>query len=207
MTTAVPAVSTWATNGDLIADVARVGWLTADMSVLDVTWGKGRFWTKWRPRILVGTDIDPERSPSGRAVDFRELPFGDRRFDAVVFDPPYKLNGTPRLETDEVYGTGEVARWQDRMALIRDGAAECARVARKVVLVKCQDQVCSGQMRWQTDVVTEAVCAKGFRKADRFDMIGGREQPAGRSQKHARGRGSTLLVFVRGEVDNGIAPT
>lgn len=195
----VPAVHAWGSNAELIADVARL-WLDEDWTYLDPTYGKGGFWTVWRPKKLVGRDLNPEKSTNGQSMDFRELPFKDHAFDVVVFDPPYKLSGTPAMgEMDERYGIDEAMDWKDKMALIRDGAKECARVAGKVLLVKCQDQVCSGQMRWQTDLVTEAVCWKGaWRKADRFDLVGkAMRQPEGRRQMHAEGRGSTLLVFRR----------
>lgn len=203
--TEIQSIGRWATNGELIADVARLGWITDDLTVLDTTYGRGRFWTRYRPAQLVGVDIDPAKSLTGESVDFRCLPWPERAFDVVVFDPPYKLSGTPRLgDFDAAYGVDVPASWRDRMRLIAEGAAECARVARRHLLVKCQDQVVSGQMRWQTDVVTEVVTARGFRKADRFDFVsGGRRQPEGRGQAHARHPASQLLVFTRGRVDNG----
>lgn len=201
----VQSIGTWATNAELIADVATLGWLAGDLSVLDATYGLGRFWTKYRPPLLTGVDLNARKSPSGESVDFRHLPFADRSFDVVVFDPPYKLNGTPSLEDfDDGYGVDEPSCWQDRMGLIADGTRECSRVARKHLLVKCQDQVVSGKMRWQTDVVTAVAYDAGFRKADRFDLRSkGIPQPAGRRQVHARHSASQLLVFTRGTQDNG----
>lgn len=194
----VLAAHTWPTNAHLIEDVAKLGYL--DGHVLDCTYGLGVFWRRWQPEKLTGTDLDPAKSPTGTSVDFTALPFSDGTFDAVVFDPPYKLNGTPD-PAEERFGTHEATRWQDRIDLMICGLAECARVVRPsgYVLAKCQDQVCSGQVRWQTDILTEAGRAKCLDKIDRFDMLGtGRPQPDGRRQVHARHRPSSLLVFRRG---------
>ena len=93
-----------------------------------------------------------------------------------------------------------------------EGFRECVRISSKWILVKCQDQVCSGQMRWQTDWFTDYAKGLAFqgvklRKVDRFDMIGHaipqpgiglpEDDPRYRKQKHAHGRGSTLLVFQK----------
>lgn len=194
---AVNAIGTWTTNGELIGDVRRLGYL--DGHVLDATYGLGRFWTEWQPEHdgLYGTDLDPTKARDCCA-DFTRLPFRDNSFDSVVFDPPYRLNGTPDQAFDDGYGIATYTRWQDRMTLIIDGAVECARVTRNHLLVKCQDQVSSGQVRWQTDDITTAVTATGFRKKDRFDLVTPqRPQPAGRKQVHARRNHSTLLVFTK----------
>lgn len=195
----VRAWNDWRTNAELIADVHELGWLRDTDRVLDCTYGLGVFWKLWKPRLFIGCDIDPDKSPIGRSVDFTDLPWNYRFFDAVVFDPPYKLNGTPDGAVDGRYGVHEVSTWQDRMELIGAGARECARVSKDRLLVKCQDQVSSGQVRWQTDYVTDVIRELGgWRKVDRFDMIGtSRPQPGGRKQKHAHGRPSTLLVFQR----------
>jgi hypothetical protein len=86
------------------------------------------------------------------------------------------------------------------MQIIEDGVHECARVAKTMLLVKCQDQVCSGKIRWQTDMVTEVAKECGFGKVDRLEMVtGGRPQPMeGRTQRHAHSVSSTMLVFKRG---------
>lgn len=195
----VLAVNNWKTNGELIADVAKL-YLTEDMSVLDPTYGHGTWWTHYKPKRLIASDLDVAKSPWGRSIDFVALPWAAYMFDCIAFDPPYKLNGTPDPTVDFRYGVGQITPWQERMELIEDGMEECSRVLKTggIFLLKCMDQVCSGEIRWQTDQFTsfgEISCK--LRKIDRFDMIGQhRKQPMeGREQRHAHGRGSTLLVF------------
>jgi hypothetical protein len=194
----VLAIQKWATNADLIAACARLGNLRPEWRTLDVTYGYGTFWNVWRPDDLTGCDINPAKSPIGYAVDFTALPFADRSFDAVVFDPPYKLNGKATDEIDERYGVDVPKKWQERMALLRAGAKECARVADKVLLVKCQDQVVSSVIRWQTRAVADEVEPLGFGLKHRFDFESFRPQPEGRAQLNPYACSSQLLVFERG---------
>jgi len=181
----------WVTNADMIVDVARMGYL--DGSVLDATWGSGNFWTKYRPPDLTGCDIDEQKSYIG-SVDIRHMPFIDGHFDNVVCDLPYRLNGTPdRGDFDERYGIEVVTRWQDRYQLILDAIPECARVAKKRVLLKCQDQVCSGVKRWQTMDFTNHAAKFGLVLEDRFDLL--HTPRVQRSQRHTHNNYSTLLVL------------
>lgn len=181
----------WTTNGHMLADVARLGYF--DGSVLDATYGEGTFWNEWRPEALTTNDL---YKPADFAYDYTALPWAAESFDAVVFDPPYKLTGTPRSgQKDERYGTEKPMKMAERRADIVVGALCCFRVARERLLVKCQDQVACGQMQWQTRWVTDAIEAAGGRLADRFDYLYA-PQPQ-RSQVHARSNYSTLLVFVR----------
>lgn len=198
----VMSIGKWATNADLIADCARLGYLRSEWKTLDPTYGYGTFWQKWQPDELVGTDLDPAKSTTGRGVDFTCLPWQAGTFDAVVFDPPYKLNGNPSdtAGMDERYGVHTYTDWRDRMELIRRGLTECDAVYNGTgyLLLKCQDQVCSGKVRWQTVEFTNHAAALGLGLVDRFDLLSYRPQPAGRRQVHARRNSSTLLVFKRG---------
>lgn len=202
MTEPVKVWDAWPTNAHLIADCARLGYLRPTDRVLDPTYGKGTFWKVWKPDALTASDGIASKSPLGRAVDVRHLPWPDKYFDSSVYDGPYKLNGTSRPEdefVDERYGVHEKARWQDRMALLADGTVECARVTERHLLVKCQDQVVSGKKRWQTTWVTEAAEKAGFGLVDRFDFPSYRPQPMeGRTQRTAHVCSSQLLVFERG---------
>jgi len=205
MAAPVMAIDKWSTNAALIADCARLGYLRPEWLTLDPTYGYGTFWEKWQPNpgYLVGTDLNPVKSMQPGGVDFTDMPWSDGEFDAVVFDPPYKLNGTPSDTdgADERYGVGGpvYTDWRERMDLIRRGLTECARVLGDgYLLLKCQDQVCSGKVRWQTVDFTNHAATLGLGLVDRFDFLSYRPQPAGRRQVHARRNASTLLVFKRG---------
>jgi hypothetical protein len=193
----VVAAKAWPSNAHLIADVARLGYL--DGRVLDPTYGRGKWWTIWQPDVLTMSDIAPPADSPATRADFTNLWHADGTFDAVAFDPPYKLNGRPDPTVDEPYGVHQPATRDERMQLCRDGIAECARVLkpRGYLLVKCQDQVNGGKVRWQTIDFTMHAAAHGLTLVDRFDLLGKhRPQPMdGRRQEHAHGRPSTLLVF------------
>jgi len=194
----VLAIDKWKTNGHLIADCARLGFLSAGYLTLDVTYGYGNFWTEWSPETLIGIDLNPSKSPSfPGGMDFRSLVFEDRSFTAVVYDPPYKLNGAPDDDIDERYGVNVPATWQKRMQLIADGAAECARVSDLMLLVKVQDQVVSSKIRWQTKTVERVVEPQGFGLRARFDFLSYRPQDETRTQRNPRSCSSQLLVFQR----------
>ncbi len=190
----------WKTNGELIRDVQKLGYISDRDSVLDCTYGLGVFWSEWKPKgyLFHRTDANPAKSPDDPdGVDFRKMPHKDQSFDVVVYDPPYGMRGTSALESDEQYGIDENMRWQDRWALIYDGLEECCRVARRRVLIKIQAQVVSAKVRWQDIEAVIVAERNGFGLRDRFDFLSYRDQPAGTSQKHARRNASTLLVLDR----------
>lgn len=198
--TDVRAIGARTNNAEAIRDAAQLGYLAG--AVLDTTYGLGRFWKLWTPDHLVAVDLNPTRSrdwPLG--VDVRDLPFDDATFDAVVFDPPYKLNGTSTgrgaSASDEDYGVEQYMGRVERHQMIRDGITEAHRVARPGghVLVKCMDQVNGGRVRWQTREFADHAEALGARLVDALHVQGYRAQPAGRSQQHARRDYSTLLVL------------
>lgn len=185
----VIAAHSWPTNAHLIADAAELGYL--DGTVLDTTYGDGNFWTEWKPEVLVTNDL---HKLADHAWDYRTPWTGDQ-YDTVVYDPPYKLRGTPSQPAfDTQYGIEKPMRWQDIMDDIRIGAENCYPIARKYLLVKCKDQVVSGAVRWQTNMVTTAIGIEHL--VDRFDYLNTPQpQPTGRRQIHASRNYSTLLVF------------
>lgn len=186
----------WGTNASLMCDVQRLGYVEGE--VLDATYGvAGGFWTLYRPQWLVTNDLN---APADMGFDFRRFPLPDGWCDTVVYDPPYKLNGTPADDVmDARFGTGTHATIGERVAMIEAGAVECWRLTRKWLLVKCMDQVVSGQMVWQTHLIHNLLAPLGARLKDRFDFLTTpRAQPGNRPQQHARSNYSTLLVFVKG---------
>lgn len=189
MSDEILAATAWPNNAAMIADVARLGYLHG--RVLDATYGRGRWWTTHRPDGLVAHDIRLD------GVDFRHLPEPDGTFNAVCFDPPYKLNGTPTGDIDGPYGVDVVDTRDGRHQLMYDGMTECARVLAPegFLLMKCQDQVNGGRVRWQTHMFGQHGETLGLRLVDELFMLAYRKQPHGTRQVHARRNMSALLVF------------
>ena len=125
------------TNADLIAAITPL-YLTG--SVLDATYGEGGWWKRRRPTELFVP-------PAG--TDFRDLPYGDHSFDTVCYDPPYIPAGGDTTSTagdfQDRYGLRGGRNQISLETLVLDGLAECARVARKFLLVKCMDYVNGGR--------------------------------------------------------------
>jgi hypothetical protein len=224
MSTEILRAHRWPSNAAMIAEaVVPLGYITGD--VLDATYGlKHVFWKQYRPESLTTNDLN---APADHAFDFRHLPdewWGE--FETVVFDPPYKLNGTPAMgDMDNRFGTadehGKLNR-EGKLAMILGGALECWRLRPRWLLVKCMDQVEGGKMRWVTMMATAALGENGARLKDRFDLLSTpmaqppRKCPACRGiesescetcdgagkvpcrQDHARANYSSLLVFTRG---------
>lgn len=187
-------------NGVLIATVARLGYLGRPTStVLDVTHGRGLWWTRYRPAgLVIGTD------------DFRHRPDPDASVEIVTYDPPYISTGN--RETSSVddfydrYGLGELKGAPAIRRLIDDGLAECARILAPggYLLVKCMDYVESGHKVCNTVHVYNEAERLGLTFVDRFHhLTGGGPQPATnldgspREQRHAREVTSMLWVFTR----------
>ena len=204
----VYAVTKARTNAQLVAELVELHYLRRDWRTVDLTYGLGRFWRKWSPDELLRHDIDPKKAPDGPR-DFTATGYPDESFDAVVLDGPYKLNGTGGSHaSDDAYGVANVSPWQHRHALITAGIVEAARIVRPawrervdrgrnelaagIVLVKCQDQVSSGAVRWQTREFAAAAENAGLELVDALLLPGHRTQPA-RTRKHGECRGTGLL--------------
>ena len=201
----VMAIGTRRNNAELVADCAALGYLRHEDTTLDATYGEGRFWTAWRPALLVAVDLHKGGRMKGdqwvETADFTALGYAGQSIPNVVLDPPYKLNGTSTgkgaAASDYAYGVDRPATWQERHDLIFRGIDECARVCARMLFVKCQDQVVSGQKRWQTRIFADHAERQGFRLVDMLHVQGSRPQPEGRRQMHSRGDYSTLLVLER----------
>lgn len=204
MTPPVLAATAWPTNAHMILDVVRLGYLTDSDFLLDPTYGKGKWWTRWREPD-VAHDL-------ATGVDFRQLPEADGTFDSVAFDPPYvamggrKTTGIP--EFFESYGLTDAPKRPSELQEMNDaGLRECLRVVKKkgIVVVKTQDYVTSGKLYPGTHYTLTAALAMGFKLEDRLEHIGhSRAQPKrtrkdGKPvvQQHARRNLSTLFVFKR----------
>ena len=199
MTGPVLAATAWPTNGDLIADCARLGYLRKEWRTLDPTYGRGVWWTKWEPDELVTYHRPIDGS------DFRDLPEPDASFDAVAYDPPYVCVGgrktTGTADMHDRYGlTGAPTSPAKLQRLIDDGLAEMHRVVkpRGIILVKCQDYVSSGKLWPGTHRTLAFALGLDLSLVDRLEHVSGvRPQPPGRRQVHARRNLSTLFVLQK----------
>lgn len=200
----VMAIRTSGTNADLIADAAELGYLDWNWDILDATWGKGNFWTKWSPRLthfLTKNDLYVPEAEFN--YDFRAFPpEWEERFRAVVFDPPYKLQGTSSnagpASSNASYGMDrEYQPTESVYALYCDGVTECARVLKPggFLLVKCMDQVVSGRVEWMSIAAANHGHLKlGLDLVDTLMLMGHRAQPE-RTRKcpECRGEGGGYL--------------
>lgn len=183
-------------NSELISACFELGYLRDDWLTLDPTYGKGTFWKGRQPFRLKTTDLHAEDDVN--RVDFAAMPWPNDTYQAVVYDPPYKLNGTPDFP-DERYGVGTYTRWQDRIDLMKRGQKECSRVLKPggYLLTKCMDQVVSGKVVWQTDIMTAQALHDGLTKVDQLlYLTNPRPQPHAR-QVHSRRNYSALLIFQK----------
>jgi hypothetical protein len=199
------AVAEWQTNAELIRDIIKVGYIKMGDTVFDATYGEyGVFWKIRRPKYLTTNDLT---HPADYAMDWCEsddvlahvesCPEFAAGFKHVVYDPPYKMNGTPTPEVDARYGVGESTSLAQRLEVIQLGVQNLAPLALERMFIKCQDAVVSGKIVWQTRMITDQMEDQGFRLRDRWDMVRWRSQPAGRRQLHAGQNRSTLLIFDR----------
>ena len=184
-------------NAKLMADCDTLGYLNG--LVVDVTYNAGRFWRDVAPPVL-RFDIDPQWDAG--LADFRCLPIESDHVDAVVLDPPYKLNGTSTgagpSALDDGYGVGGGYRSVlDIHEMISDGIDEAWRVLRVggLLLLKCQPQQNAGRMNDQPAIFSTYATQSGrYTDVDRLHVITTpRKQP--RAQRTARSNISTLVVL------------
>lgn len=188
------AAVTVRTNGELIAEVARLHPLD---DVVDVTYGRGLWWTLHRPARLVEHDLALD------GVDFRRLPEADRSVRCVAFDPPYVPVGGRDTSTvpdflrryglvDAPTGPGELRE------LIAGGLAEILRVLEPggLALVKSMNYVCGGRHRPQAVWTLVDAERLGYGVVTQYvHVTGPGPQPAGRRVRSPRANYSVLAVL------------
>lgn len=195
------------TNADLMAAVAPY-YLTG--SVLDVTYGEGKWWDRFKPR-----DFSAHDKYKLDGVDFTALPESDNSFDTVCFDPPYVTSGgvTTREAFQHAYGIGDRREVNSRTSegyrqfeeWLSAGVREAIRVSRQWVLIKCMEfsQGPSVALPFRfhdiPHVVTCAALDAGAVKHDQIVHHSG-SGPGGHNifdPKRARRHHSYLLVFSK----------
>lgn len=203
------AADRWTDNGRVIEAFASLGFLTADMVTLDATHGQGVFGKWWRPDVLVrmvhATTKDP--APHDLVGDFTSMPFADRSFDAVWFDPPYMPKGTPHLlrDMDARYGVGNQSA-EHTQALMADGFAECDRIARDVIVTKTGRGQDAARLWVGDDLLKLVAYRHGWHPAAEALVITTPRSQAHRGpQKSLRSNYSTMTVWLRASPRQTIA--
>ena len=178
-------------------------------TVADVTYGKGVF---WRNVPEAAYRVFPTDILGG--VDCRDLPYTDGEIDCVVLDPPYMHSpggtahtGHPAFERHyRNNGTGNRTdtKYHDAvLALYKDAGVEAYRVLREngVLIVKCQDEVCSNRQRFTHVEIMRAYEQIGFAAEDLFVVMRKNRPGVSRAvrQVHARKNHSYFLVFWKRE--------
>jgi ubiquinone/menaquinone biosynthesis C-methylase UbiE len=195
-------------NEDLISEVAKL-YLKPGMKVADVTYGAGRFWKKATPNDLgielFASDLIPEEEFVEK-YDFTKLPYGDKTFDVVVFDPPYMHGqGTGKgvkESISKVYKSNESgsSSWSHKktLQLYAAGMREAARIVKPggMIFVKCQDEIESGKQQWTHVELLEIAASLGLKTHDLFVLVfPGKPALRQAKQLHARKNHSYLLAL------------
>ena len=186
----------WSTNADMIADLSLLGWF--DGPTLDMTYGCGNFWSKYRPDHLTTNDLNPTKGEVSFDWTKPEFPvMVGRLFETVVFDPPYKTQGTPKPTRQDRYGLNTAYTAAELKTSIETGivnGTQCVAVG-GLFMVKCQAQQTSGWYFDQPNFVHQLVEAAGF-KQQAVTYLQNRP-PSQRSQKTPRNNLSQLVIFRR----------
>lgn len=93
------------------------------------------YFDKKDPRVLFGDIREDEthlltngqtiKIKPDEVMDFRDIPYPDESFQAVIFDPPHMLNLSEKSWMRKKYGVLDKETWRDD---ITKGFAECFRV-------------------------------------------------------------------------------
>jgi len=199
-------------NAALIADVARL-YIPDDAVVLDMTYGKGRFWNdieNYGWFVVVANDNDLDLWAHYHD-DFRYTHFQPETFDIVVLDPPYKSGGGSshqamvdtygldaiKSTTPSGHGNAGVVR-----RLYQDGFLEAYRILKPNGLLwfKCQDFVESGTQHWFHIELYRMAQMFGFFPKDLFALVGTKKpMMRHKTQHHARKNLSYLWVMQKSD--------
>lgn len=195
-----------ASNAPVFADLMEMH-VPRGATVADVTHGKGAFWRD----IPEGT-YDVRATDLLDGIDCRDLPYRDGEIDAVILDPPYMHTpgGTAHVEHQnfEAYYQNNACtearrkdvRYHDAVLLLyMESINEAARVLRigGVLVIKCQDEICAGQMRLTSAELTHYLVRRDWTMLDLFVVVRLNKPGISRlasAQKHSRRNHSYFLV-------------
>ena len=169
--------------------------------VLDISWGKGRFWKYEQAPRVIGLDRFA-RDPDIRG-EWTSLPFLAASIGTAVFDPPHSGDiGKSSVHLGDGYGNASAAAWQASAQGYPDYApvfSQLRRVLRAegLLIVKAADMIHNHQPHWLSLELIATAQAAGFTL---FDWIISHRQAveSGQwvAQHHARKNHAHWLIFV-----------
>lgn len=211
----VVAANNWRSNADLIEDISKLGYITDDSSVIDLTFGRGKWWVKYTPKNLTGlTNLTREYLLEHSNLDVNVITdadytnlvgIADNSYDVCIFDPPYVALGGRDTSTMpdfmDRYGLYDAPRNPKELHKYNiKGLAEAVRITKPAgyIMVKCAPYIWSGR-RQEADIwMREEAMRLGLEVQDLFIHIGVlRAQPKRDRQLHSRNNYSVLFVFKK----------
>lgn len=184
----------WSTNADMIADLSLLGWFNGP--VLDMTYGHGNFWTKYQPNDLTANDLHPNKGTTSFDWTNSNLASSfNRSFAAVVFDPPYKTQGTPTPTNNDRYGLNTAYTGTELKTVISKGIANGTQCVADggLFMVKCQAQQTNGWYFNQPLYVHQLAETAGFKQQATTYLQN--NPPPQRTQKTPRNNLSQLVIY------------
>jgi DNA modification methylase len=185
-------------NSVLISRVAKLYLKPGDV-VADTTYGKGVFWRK--VDIGIFSFFPSDLLTCENKYDFRNLPYPDGKFDALIFDPPYCHNPGKMMVNDN-YKNSETTKnmyHRDIINLYKEGMVEAKRVLKNpggLLWIKCKDEIESSYQRWSHMEIYDLAKGLGFFAKDLF-VLTQKVNPVVQhvKQQHSRKNHSYLWIF------------
>lgn len=174
--------------------------------ILDATVNSGRFW-EGSTRPIVGLDIDPKHRPDVVA-DNRQMPFKDRCFDVVAYDPPHVPNQGRDKHKDFNTRFGLVLKspavnGYNFSHLYPPFVREAYRVLRPegILLCKIADYIHGHRFQWAHVELMKAAVEAGFTACDCFVKVrqGPIIDPRWKTAHHARRHHCYWLIFRKSD--------
>lgn len=152
-------------DGEIISNILKIHAVESPR-ILDVTYNSGKMW-KSLDLVPIKCDINPEYKVDV-VSDFMEIPFKDKSFDVIVFDPPF----LPVHADSEFSDRGYVKRYglSSKYSRGRDGdnvspmfipfLIESKRILaeRGILICKLADLVHNHKYQWQHVNFINSVC-------------------------------------------------
>lgn len=190
------AATKWPTNADMILDIVELGYIKPTDSVIDLTFGGGKWWTAYDHTTMGPFTAVFEPSFGVDATDYgtvtivhadwrKETPIPADSADVVVFDPPYVAMGGRETSTlpDFMYryGLKNCAVTPELLQADNElGLREAMRVTKPggLILAKCAPYISSGVRKDGDWWARDAALAMGLKIEDMLIHVGDvRAQP------------------------------